>query len=79
MNLHTWADIKSRMCPEVREQIEAEARALSAEIRLSRLRRHGRGCYAAEGARARRRQKAKRRSSPMCQLTRSMLAKKIEE
>ena len=39
MKRHTWAEIKSRVKPGTRAQIEAEARRLSEELHLSQLRK----------------------------------------
>ena len=39
MKRHKWADIKSRVKPEARVRIEAEARRLSEELHLSQLRK----------------------------------------
>jgi len=39
MKRHKWVDIKSRVKPEARVRIEAEARRLSEELHLSQLRK----------------------------------------
>ena len=39
MKRHTWADIKSRVKPETRSRIKAEASRLSEELHLSQLRK----------------------------------------
>lgn len=39
MKLHKWADTKAKCSPEVRAQIEAEARQLSEELHLAQLRK----------------------------------------